>query len=592
MKKILIILLFVPVITWGRIFYIAPADSGGNDAAAGTIGAPWATLQKAIIEAYPGDTMYFRGGVYWMTTGANIMTKWIYQQSIVGRDGKADSLICYFNYPGERPIFDGTNSVGESGYNFAVAISYAEFLHFRGFTIRNWPQIPADPGPPPMAQGIGGTLNANIIYENITVHDVAGRAFSHISAIGDATAPGVTFRIADNEYYYAYDSTYFINCDAYNCFDNLSDPAGNGADGIKAGQYPGAYIHIEGCRFWNVGDDGIDVNGSGLIYISNSWVFNNGWQGDGTFEGNGMKFGSVQDDFDYPSRIMINNISAHNKEYGYADLLLDGTFSINYFYNNVSWKNGLNIVVNRSTEEGDLNKLGIFRNNISYMPRITLGNMTHWEGSNNTFIRDGSNWLPIPNPAYTVTDADFLVTDSATIINQLMAPRKADGSLPDITAFRLASDSDLKGAGVNVGMSTNPDIGLDFAWLDGAVDSTATDILSFTLPQQTAPGAINFNNHTVAIQVAYGTDVSNLTPTISVSYGATILPPSGTWNNFTTPQTYTVTALDEITTQEWTVTVTVASAPPVDPPTGRRFVRSASGRFTRSIGGQLLYYED
>jgi hypothetical protein len=93
------------------------------------------------------------------------------------------------------------------------------------------------------------------------------------------------------------------------------------------------------------------------------------------------------------------------------------------------------------------------------------------------------------------------------------------------------------------------------------IDSTLTDILAFTLPTQTGAATINTSAHTVAIEVNYLATITNLTPYIAVSYGATISPASMTARNFTTPQTYTVTALDGTTTQNWTVTVTQTEAP-------------------------------
>lgn len=74
------------------------------------------------------------------------------------------------------------------------------------------------------------------------------------------------------------------------------------------------------------------------------------------------------------------------------------------------------------------------------------------------------------------------------------------------------------------------------------------------------PATINTTNHTVTIQVAYGTNVTSLTPSITVSTGATISPASGVTRNFSSPVTYTVS--NGGVSQTWTVTVTVASAPP------------------------------
>ena len=66
-------------------------------------------------------------------------------------------------------------------------------------------------------------------------------------------------------------------------------------------------------------------------------------------------------------------------------------------------------------------------------------------------------------------------------------------------------------------------------------------------------------NHTINIEVAYGTVVTELTPTIILSSGATISPTSGTAQDFTNPVIYSVTAQDGTTAQDWTVTVTVAT---------------------------------
>ncbi len=57
--------------------------------------------------------------------------------------------------------------------------------------------------------------------------------------------------------------------------------------------------------------------------------------------------------------------------------------------------------------------------------------------------------------------------------------------------------------------------------------------------------------------MAPGTDVSALTPEITISTGATISPESGQAVDFTNPVEYTVTAEDVTVTKVWTVTVSV-----------------------------------
>ncbi|MBW7571632.1 DUF5018 domain-containing protein [Caproiciproducens faecalis] len=88
----------------------------------------------------------------------------------------------------------------------------------------------------------------------------------------------------------------------------------------------------------------------------------------------------------------------------------------------------------------------------------------------------------------------------------------------------------------------------------------ATDkaIGSFAIGSRT--GKVNEANHTVAVTVPYGTNLTALTPTITVSKNAAVSPASGVVQSFTKPVTYTVTAEDG-TKQSYVVTVTVGSKP-------------------------------
>ena len=87
--------------------------------------------------------------------------------------------------------------------------------------------------------------------------------------------------------------------------------------------------------------------------------------------------------------------------------------------------------------------------------------------------------------------------------------------------------------------------------------STETDITAFTLPELAAPATIDNALHTVMGEVPYGTDLTSLAPTIEVSTGATIDPASGVSSDFSSPVSYTVTAQDGSTTQDWVVSIQV-----------------------------------
>lgn len=85
--------------------------------------------------------------------------------------------------------------------------------------------------------------------------------------------------------------------------------------------------------------------------------------------------------------------------------------------------------------------------------------------------------------------------------------------------------------------------------------SSQSSILSFSFATPPATGTITGSN--IAVSVPFGTDLTSLVPTISISEKATISPASGLARNFSSPVTYIVTAEDGITETAYTVTVTV-----------------------------------
>jgi len=90
------------------------------------------------------------------------------------------------------------------------------------------------------------------------------------------------------------------------------------------------------------------------------------------------------------------------------------------------------------------------------------------------------------------------------------------------------------------------------------VPSSAKAITSFNLTQSN--GIIDEVNHTIAVNVPFGTNVAALAPSITISAKATVSPVSGSTQNFSAPVVYTVTAEDG-TAQIYTVTVNVGPDP-------------------------------
>lgn len=80
-------------------YYVAP---GGNDSAAGTQAAPWATIAHAQAVAQPGDTVYFRGGTYRYTRANSDCTSRTARVDAItlNKSGSSGSPIRYWAYPG------------------------------------------------------------------------------------------------------------------------------------------------------------------------------------------------------------------------------------------------------------------------------------------------------------------------------------------------------------------------------------------------------------------------------------------------------------------------------------------------------------
>ncbi|UXX78653.1 BspA family leucine-rich repeat surface protein [Reichenbachiella carrageenanivorans] len=85
--------------------------------------------------------------------------------------------------------------------------------------------------------------------------------------------------------------------------------------------------------------------------------------------------------------------------------------------------------------------------------------------------------------------------------------------------------------------------------------SSETDILTFEISNQAGSAYVDVDNHRIEVVVFDGADLSALTPVLTTSYGASVSPESGVMQDFTSERTYTVTAQDGTTTQDWTVTV-------------------------------------
>src|SRR5262249_20198687 len=122
------LLLGIPRLAAAADYYVATT---GNDSNPGTLDQPFATLQKGVNVALPGDTVYIRGGTYRIVTPATSSAG-----ISMTRSGTSDTnRIRFWAYQSEVPVFDFADMViSTTSYTNGFAVS-GSFLHIKGLEI-------------------------------------------------------------------------------------------------------------------------------------------------------------------------------------------------------------------------------------------------------------------------------------------------------------------------------------------------------------------------------------------------------------------------------------------------------------------------
>lgn len=186
-------------------------------------------------------------------------------------------------------------------------------------------------------------------------------------------------------------------------------------------------------------------------------------------------------------------------------------------------------------------------------------------------INDPSNIATVTSGTYTVNSTDNTITNVP--FSETLAAFEGN-----ITPAAGATFETYMADGTTVATDLVTGYKLICTAEDGLTKKTYTITLN-TEPNHEANitaysvlgvnGTINAVDHTVAVTVPYGTTLTNLVATFTLSTNATakvatVAQESGvTANDFTNPVVYSVTAEDASTTLTWTVTVT-AQAPSTD----------------------------
>ncbi len=448
MKHLLILLCsLLPALAVAKEIHVSPQ---GSNSYAGTAHAPYATIQYAVDRAEAGDTILVHAGRYLLTECIRIPRKpttetrrcrlWAAGDGEVILDGSAMHHTTAAAFRAGRCIYVGP---------------YVNFWHFRGLILCH----AEDNG-----MKVEGSYN---IIEQCTFHDNndtglqlgMGMPMPHEKQMsglpeGEPIAnPGYQFCRGNR----------VINCDSYNNADlrtwqeGTADNGGD-ADGFACKLYPGPGNEFYGCRAWNNSDDNWDLY---MVYhtvvIDRCWAARAGYTSEGRPIGNGNGFklggGGSSGGAMFPrstgEHLITNCIAFENRDKGFdQNYGSEGVILLN----NIAWDNRYNyrfeapLVVGHHIVHHCIGFRASERNH-EFFPTNERGESVALDEVCNSWTaldecnpyREGE-----PNEAQERRwTADRSTEFISLSFADFIAPRQADGSLPDNGFGQPVADSEL-----------------------------------------------------------------------------------------------------------------------------------------------------
>ena len=414
-------------------YYVAPT---GSDTNAGSMAAPFATIQKAGSAAAAGDTVWLRAGTYYNTA-----------QITISKSGQSDTKnIKFWAYANEVPILDCSKyKTSNPAVDMPCILITGSWLHFRGLEVANGPV------------GASGDHSIDMIRVKNAQHDTF-----ELLNIHHGFGPGLFFDGGTGGHL-------VLNCDSHDNYDkNGSQGDGQNGDGFGVHyQTTGPSTVIRGCRAWLNSDDGYDLIGQEVsVRVENSFAVQNGYSNGGSGSpadgnGNGFKMGSSQ--VAACRHIIQNNVAWKNKAAGfYANHSSGG----NTWYNNTAYMNSVQYNMLASSFDSDGNVTGTI---------VLSGSKAHIMRNNIGFPNKNSNMSGVDSMFNTwdLSIAEAASDFVSTTDTGCLGPRQADGSMPAACNFlKLKTASPLIDKGKDVMLpfvGTAPDLG---AYEYGAVSSS------------------------------------------------------------------------------------------------------------------------
>jgi len=432
-----------------RTIYVSTTGNDSND---GSEASPLLNIQTAVNLAQPGDMIYLRGGTYMLTKRVKIE-----------KAGTADKRICMWGYPGERVIIDGSQEVVTTVNEFKQARCiyvnhFGDYWHFKNLEFTN-----AKDNGMKMEGSYNIVENCKFYNNNDTGLQIG--MYKDFSIEETQSFP-VTGEPQFNPGYNYCKYNMVINCDSWYNYDKVSfsgSDDGGDADGFACKLFPGPGTEFHGCRAWNNSDDNWDLY---MVYhpitIDNCWSWNAGKRLDGSTPGNGNGFklggggtsGGAAFAQSVGAHVVRNCVAFDCYAKGFDQ---NNAYEAMYLFNNVAWGNAYNYRFPTVLMYGTM----YIRNCIGFKP-TTL---------NHEFLSADKEGAQVPNTAFNswttfdgcdpykdgnkvngvaVKAQDYTSQFKSLSSDLFLAPRQADGSLPDNDFAKLISGSKFINAGENI----------------------------------------------------------------------------------------------------------------------------------------------
>ncbi len=363
-------------------------------------------------------------------------------------------------------------------------------------------------------------------------------AYNNVIAISSAGFSGISYSITEN--------CQILNNTVHLYGDNtgLTDPSS--VVGITGSKNASASITLD------VINNIINISRSyGVTTTKYAFYFYSSWAGQVLTHNNF----SVADDGTSTWYFVKNGVNGYNTEAEVLTYLDNSTFGIPLFTDEVAGDLSL---MGTSLTSADFRgtPVGLTTDILEVSRSTNAPSKGAYESPNNiTDILDFS----ITNQA-----GDVVIDDIDHTIQFSLTGGSSTTQTPTIAIMGGATISPLSGVAQDfadpVNYTVTAENGDQQVWeVSYDPPSMETDIITFTLEGETGPATINAADHTVDIVVERDAGTNGyLQTTLTVSEGASVSPTSGSilYGNYNTTKTFTVTAEDGITVQDWEVNVT------------------------------------